>query len=262
MRCKKILASLNDFIPCDLALDWDNVGLLAGKNNKDVKKIMIGLDLTFDLLKQAIENKVDCIITHHPLIFKAIKKINDDTNIGKKIITLLENDISYIAMHTNYDIAFNCMSDECVRILGLDYKNIDILEEIDVYKEKSVGIGKALSLEKDIKLIELINIIKNKLELDKVVFYGDLEQEVKKIAISPGSGKGMYEKALKKGTQVLISGDITHHEGLDAMEAGVSIIDAGHYGIEKIFIDDLCNKLLKIDKFDIIKYFKDERKFV
>ena len=110
---------------------------------------------------------------------------------------------------------------------------------------------------------EVAKIIKDKFALEKTVVYGNLAESFDKIAISPGSGKGMYKEARKKSVKLLITGDITHHEGLDAMEEGISIIDAGHYGIEKVFIDDIENKLKDIDNtFDIIKYYKEERSFI
>ena len=246
MKCNNLLNKLEEIMPCSLAMDWDNVGLLIGSEKKEINRILVGLDLTKELLDIAIKEKVDSIITHHPRI---------------KIIDLIKSNISYIAMHTNYDIAPNCMTKASFSKLNMDFK--EVLEEINIFDNKSVGIGGISKLDKPMTLREVAKVIKDKFALEKTVVYVNLDESFDKIAISPGSGKGMYKEARKKSVKLLITGDITHHEGLDAMEEGISIIDAGHYGIEKVFIDDIENKLKDIDNtFDIIKYYKEERSFI
>lgn len=261
MKCNNLLNKLEEIMPCNLAMDWDNVGLLIGSEKKEINKILVGLDLTKELLDIAIKEKVDSIITHHPLIFSKINKITDSTSLGIKIIDLIKSNISYIAMHTNYDVAPNCMTKASFSKLNMDFK--EVLEETNIFGNKSVGIGGISKLDRPMTLGEVAKVIKDKFALEKTVVYGNLDESFDKIAISPGSGKGMYKEARKKSVKLLITGDITHHEGLDAMEEGISIIDAGHYGIEKVFIDDIENKLKDIDNtFDIIKYYKEERSFI
>lgn len=104
MKCKDIIKALEELAPVKYAEEWDNVGLLAGNKEKEVKRVMIALDATEDVIGQAIIKQVDMLITHHPMIFSSMKRITYDNFIGKKIIKLIQNDISYYAMHTNFDV--------------------------------------------------------------------------------------------------------------------------------------------------------------
>ena len=135
MKCLKIIKLLEELAPLKYAEDWDNPGLLAGRAEKDIHKIMVALDPSETVISQAVEQNVDMLITHHPMIFKPIKKISTQSFIGRKLVKLIQNDISYYAMHTNFDCAM--MALEAGRRLGL--KNIRVLES--VYEEKLYKIA-------------------------------------------------------------------------------------------------------------------------
>lgn len=128
--------------PKRLAETWDNVGLIIGDGSKTVKRIMICLDLPDWVLEEAIEEKVDMIITHHPLIFSGIKNINTDSCLGRKIIKLIKNEISLYSSHTNFDIAKGGLNDIFAKQLGFDSfevihpLNIEKLYKIVVYVPK------------------------------------------------------------------------------------------------------------------------------
>ena len=104
MKCKEIIESLEQKYAPDFAESWDNVGLLVGDKEKEVHKIFLALDVTDESLEMAIKEQADMIITHHPLIFSAMKKVTTDNFIGRRIIKMIQHDISYYAMHTNFDI--------------------------------------------------------------------------------------------------------------------------------------------------------------
>ncbi len=135
MKCLKIIKLLEELAPLKYAEDWDNPGLFAGRAEKDIHKIMVALDPSETVISQAVEQNVDMLITHHPMIFKPIKKISTQNFIGRKLVKLIQNDISYYAMHTNFDCAM--MALEAGRRLGL--KNIRVLES--VYEEKLYKIA-------------------------------------------------------------------------------------------------------------------------
>lgn len=236
MLCQDIINVLELQSPPEYALEWDNVGLLVGRRNKEVKKILIAVDATASICDQAISQGVDMIITHHPMIFSKLKKVNDDTVLGNKIISLIESGIACYAMHTNYDTKGG-MAKEAANILEL--KNQEVLEET----LNGEGIGQIGILEKEISLKDLAQLIKDKFDLKNVLLYGNAEENVDKIAICPGSGKSVIDVAIEKKAQCLITGDIGHHDGIDAVEMGLSIIDASHYGIEKIFMKYIYNYL-------------------
>ena len=104
MKCKDIIKWLEEKYPVSYAEDWDNVGLLVGSDEKEVKKVFLALDLTEETLGEAVSLGADMIITHHPMIFSGIKKINNHSFTGRRILSLVEHGISYYAMHTNYDV--------------------------------------------------------------------------------------------------------------------------------------------------------------
>lgn len=250
MKSIDILHALSKDMPPSLAMDWDNVGLLLGRREKQVRKVMIGLDPSTAVLEEATRKGADLIITHHPLIFSPLKRIVDEDIVGARIIHILQEDMAYIAMHTNYDVANDCMADIAAERIGLEGVPLEVTETLEkngVVRE--LGIGKVGELEREYSLEELVKKIKEAFGLSHVRIYGAEKagEKIRKAAISPGSGKGMYVFAKKAGAQVLISGDITHHEGLDAAESGITLIDAGHYGLEHIFMEDMKKRLERID---------------
>ena len=239
MLCRDIMKVIEATYPKHAALEWDNVGLLVGRTEKEVKKIYVALDATDEVIEQAVSANADMLITHHPLLFSPLKKITDEHFIGGRVVKLLQHDISYYAMHTNYDVCG--MADISAAILGLD--GAETLEVTD--KESMEGIGKVGDFSGPMSLQSCGEFIKEKFQLDSVKVFGDLSSTVQRVAICPGSGKGMTELALEKNADVLVTGDIGHHEGIDAVAQGLAIIDAGHYGLEHIFIEDMANYLRK-----------------
>lgn len=237
MLCRDIMKELETTYPKHLALEWDNVGLLVGRVEKEVKKIYVALDATDEVIDAAIEAKADMLVTHHPLIFSPLKTITDEHFIGGRVVKLLQHDISYYAMHTNYDV--NGMAELSGAILGLqETETLDVTD-----KESLKGIGTVGKLTSIMSLYECCELVKEKFRLESVKVFGDLDVLVQKVAICPGTGKGMTELALEKKADVLVTGDISHHEGIDAVAQGLVIIDAGHYGLEYIFVEDVRNYL-------------------
>lgn len=323
MKLSEIISRLEAKFPKQNAESWDNVGLLVGNKNNDIKKIQISLDVTSKVIDEAIKNKVDLIISHHPLIFSAIKEINTDSLIGEKILKLIENKISVYSLHTNLDSSKYGLNEFVGEKLGffdgkiidpikesfyrgevytkenieeelkkekLDfriekleniYKNIIVSEKNKIYsvveklkrkllveevfifeldnKFSNKGIGRIYSLKEKKKILEIVKMVKEKLELDNLKVSGyDLENtEIKKIAIVNGAGSSYWKKAKRMGANLLITGDLKYHEALDAKEEGMYIIDVGHYESEYFFheiIKDVLEDLQEIH----ISVFNDE----
>lgn len=236
MICSEITRKIEESYPKSYALEWDNVGLLVGRTDKEVQKIYIALDATDDVIEEAIHWKADLLLTHHPLIFKGMKRVNDQDFIGRRVLKLIQNDLSYYAMHTNYDV--KGMAQLAAEYLELEEQ--EVLEVTSIEEGNEEGIGRIGSLKSEMTLEEACRFVKEKLNLPNVKAFGNLEQKVKRAALSPGSGKSVISSALKKKADVLIAGDIDHHEGIDAVAQGMMIIDAGHYGTEYIYMKDMC----------------------
>jgi len=232
MYCSEIMDCLEELSPKSFAESWDNVGLLCGRKEKEVRSIYIALDATKEVIKGAVAAGADMLITHHPMIFKAMKQIHSDDFIGSRILELAEHGIAYYAMHTNFDVMG--MADAVADELELqDRKVLSVTYEDDISKE---GIGRIGVLPQTMTLAECAQYVKKSCQVEHVKVYGNPSETMIYAAVCPGSGKSCIEDAIRQGADVLITGDIDHHEGLDAVERGLAIIDAGHYGLEKIFV--------------------------
>lgn len=239
MLCKDIIEVIERNYSSKYAMEWDNVGLLAGRDNKEVKRIYIALDATDEVIEDAVRAGADMLVTHHPLIFNGLKRINNQDFMGRRLIQLIANDISCYSMHTNYDVCG--MADLSAEKMG--FENAEVLEitfeEGENQGKICMGIGKVADVSEEITLSECCDVVKKAFSLSNVKVFGELDRKVKRIAICPGSGKSVIGEAIKKHADVLVTGDIGHHEGIDSVAQGLSIIDAGHYGIEHIFIEDM-----------------------
>lgn len=250
MIVQDVIDKLEKQSPVDAAMEWDNVGLLVGDATKEVEKIYIALDATDEVINHAIEAKADMLITHHPLIFSGMKRLTLDDFIGRRVISLVKNDIAYYALHTNFDVyGMGALAQEA---LGLD----DALP-LDISHGEE-GIGRIGNLAVPIKIRKLASDVKRKFNIDAVRVYGDVDSKVQKIAISPGSGKSEIDNAVEQGADVLITGDIGHHDGIDCVAKGMAVIDAGHYGLEHLFIDYMAYYLGEELAGSKVKIYKEE----
>ena len=209
-----------------------NLRCITKKKEKEIKKVYLAVDATDEVIEDAIEAEADMLLTHHPLIFSPLKSITEDNFIGRRILRMLQADMCYYAMHTNFDVMG--MADAAADEIRL--KNRQVLEvtfEDDISKE---GIGRYGRLPKAMKLSECAAYVKEVFKLPAVRVYGDLDEVVEIVAISPGSAKSVAPCAVQAGVEVLISGDIDHHLGIDLVAQGVAVVDAGHYGLEKLFV--------------------------
>lgn len=232
MKVKEIAQILEEQSPASYALAWDNVGLLAGDPDQEVKKIYLALDATDETVEEAAGMKADLLVTHHPLIFSGMKRITADDFVGRRLLRLIQNGISYYAMHTNFDI--KGMAELSAAMIGLsDVRVLDVTASFDGREE---GIGRVGLLSLPMTLECCAQFIKSVFSLPSVRFFGNPDRLLTRAAICPGSGKSEIGNAISHGADVLITGDIGHHDGIDALAQGLCIIDAGHYGLEHIFI--------------------------
>lgn len=232
MRCEDIISRLEELSPPKFAEDWDNVGLLVGRKEKDIDNIYIALDATDEVIDRAITLGADMIITHHPMIFTPVRKVNSDDFVGRRILRLIRHDIALYAMHTNFDVMG--MADAAADELKLKKCSVlSVTYEDDISKE---GFGRIGRLPQVMTLEECAEYVKECFKLEHVIVYGDMDNMVENAAICPGSGKSMAGDVIKSGAEVYITGDIGHHDGIDLVANGVSVIDAGHFGVEKLFV--------------------------
>lgn len=251
VKCKRIIEELNKLAPEHLAEDWDNVGLIIGDVEQEISKILIALDAIPEVIDEAIENKVDLIITHHPFIFQAIKTIRTDNSLGKSIYNLIKNNIAVYSAHTNLDIAYGGINDVLAQLLELD--NICILSEFyseECSNEKKYGMGRVGTVKTTSTLDEYARFVKDKLGLSNIRIVGQPNLKVNRVALTTGSGISYIHEAVNKNADVYITGDVKFHDAQKALQSGIAIIDAGHYGTENIIVPVIKRYLQKIQEQD------------
>ena len=258
MNVKEIVQLLEEVIPPALQEDWDNSGLTIGFENRKVSRILTCLELDMRVVEEAISKGAELIICHHPLIFGGIKDIRDSRHMGNVIIELIRNEISVYSCHTPFDKVSGGNNDALAGLLGL--KNVTDLEGNKVKDAQAMlknpsemHIGRIGQLRKSLKLSQVIDFCCDELGLDplRMRVVGDLNDDVNKIGICTGAGAEYAGQAAKMGCEVFITGDLKYHDARDASLEGIDIIDAGHYGTEKIFPAVMKVQLEKILDDDI-----------
>ncbi|MBR1471825.1 MAG: Nif3-like dinuclear metal center hexameric protein [Lachnospiraceae bacterium] len=232
MELGEVIAELEQLSPPSFAEAWDNSGLMCGRKKKEIKSILLSVDATDEVVEEAVLSEADLLLTHHPLIFKSVSHITEDDIVGRRLLKLIRSDVACYAMHTNFDVMG--MADEAADRMGLlEREVLEVTYEDAISKE---GIGRVGLLPQEMTVRDCVEMVKEVFLLDHVKLFGDPARRIRKVAVSPGSGKGMIRPALAAGAEVLVTGDIGHHEGIDAVANGLTVIDGGHYGIEKIFV--------------------------
>ncbi|MBN1849843.1 MAG: Nif3-like dinuclear metal center hexameric protein [Deltaproteobacteria bacterium] len=240
-----ILNLLNEIAPFSHMAGWDNAGLQVGDLSKEIHRIFFALDPTMDNLMNASEKNAQLLLTHHPLIFKSLSQINYHAYPGSVIVAAIKNDIAVIAVHTNLDVAWGGINDMLADLLELDHP--EILDIEDSSENHSVGLGRIGSLKEPTSLTAFIDLAKRVLGCKVVRVLGNDDLVVKRIAVVGGSGGSLIARASEKGADLLVTGDIGHHEALEAESLNLALMDAGHFFTEKaairLFADRFKEKL-------------------
>lgn len=227
---------INSIAPYDLQESYDNSGLCIGNGKAEVTKALIALDVTKDIIAEAQQKGAQLIITHHPVIFRALKAIDPETVVGM----LLISGIGSISAHTNFDCAV--MNDILCKKLGL-------VPTEPLAQDGAAGMGCVCDLEKELTAKQLADSVRKSLGC-KVVRYNDLDKtkqyagrKLTRVAVCSGSGGSLWRDAVAKGCDALITGDVKHDIFIDAQNCGFCVLDAGHFHTEDIFCGYMKNVL-------------------
>lgn len=221
-KVKDFYGYLNSIAPFETQEDWDNSGMLVGDMNAEVKKAAVVLDITHEEIKKAKAIGADLIISHHPVIFNPIKSVTK----GSVPYELVASSINALCCHTPLDIADGGTNDSLAERLGINVTRAD---------DPILRLGTVEPTTAQ----ELAGKIAN--TLNTKVRYADAGKTIKKIAICTGAGCSLIEAAGE--IDAFITGDASHHNFLDCVQAGITLIAAGHYETEIIVVPVLVKKL-------------------
>lgn len=218
--------------PSQFAYDWDNSGYNLKLHN-EIRRVLVCEDATGAVIAEAIRENCDTIISHHPLLFREIRRIDREDPIGKRICALVEGNLNLYCAHTSFDCAPGGLNDVFARKIGLQKM-----------QPLSPEIGRIGELNTPISLNELAKSVKETLDAPTVFIEGE-EKAVKKVAVVTGAGGEFARIAKDRGADVLITGEAKHNELVEAREIGIPILAAGHYTTERLFVAAMADGLQK-----------------
>ncbi len=246
-----IIDVMETIAPSRLSEKWDNVGLQAGKLNWPVKRLRVALDPLTDIVNEACNDNIDLLITHHPLIFKPLTRIDFDTPVGRIIRMAARYRLAIFAAHTNLDSARDGLNDLLAHRIGL--KNLSVFAQISQPSRQSdqmavpnEGLGRIGTTETGIELAVLAAEIKTGLNLEHVKYAGNPHLIINKVAVCTGSGSGLMSQFLESDAQVFVSGDLRYHDARDAEANRRGLIDISHFASEHLIVAVLQKKLENI----------------
>ena len=241
MTVSELYKILDKKIPRELSCEWDNDGLMCCPDGeREVKRVLIALDVTGEVTDFACAHGYDLIVSHHPFIFKGLKGIDEQSFVSKKAIKLIKNNVSVFSFHTRLDALSGGVNDVLASLLGI--KNaVPFGDE---------GIGRIGELDSEIDIITLGKKVKDALGCDGV-FVSDGGRKCHMVAVLGGSGDDDIFAAIAAGADTYISGELKHHSMTDAPDMGINLISAGHFHTEAPVCEAIKNMILEIDA-DII----------
>jgi dinuclear metal center YbgI/SA1388 family protein len=237
---RDILAWLDLSAPFRYAESWDNCGLQVGDQEALVTRVLVALDPNSATLNEAEEQACECLVTHHPLLFSPLKAVRADQFPGNLVIRAVLKGIHVIAAHTNLDVARGGTNDHLGHLLSV--QAMEPLERDDSRQEEDRygGMGRIGFLPEAIRFNDLVKQTMKVLGGSPVRAVGNGEKQVHRVALCSGSGGGLIEQAISLGSDVFITGDVKYHDAQRALEAGLALIDIGHFASERIVVRPLA----------------------
>ena len=237
-RISDVTEFLEQIAPLNYQENYDNSGLITGDPNWKISGVLTCLDTTLEVIQEAKIKGCNLIISHHPKIFRAIKKLDVQYYVDKVIIQAVKNDIAIYAIHTNLDnVLTNGVNETIANRLGLI--NYSILQ-VKNHPENVIGAGLLAESKEPLSCQDLLFLLKKNLLTGIIKYTKDLGRPINKLAICGGSGSFLIREAIKQGAEVLISSDFKYHDFFEANDQ-IVLMDVGHFESEQFTKDLLFN---------------------
>jgi len=242
-----IISFFDEIAPPGLTEAWDNSGLQLGDASREIHNILITLDPSAEAVKKVSEmGHGRLIITHHPLIFKPLKRLDLSVWSNRLIEAAVKNDVSVISVHTNFDAAKEGISHIIADVLGLE-KTVPLIKS----GNDGEGLGRLGVMPHPMILKDFVLKIKKTFSLERVGFVGSEDKIISKVAVVGGSGGSLIYEAVANEADVFVSGDLGYHHVCEALESGMALVDAGHYRMEcmafRVFSEKFRNRCKQLN---------------
>ncbi len=246
MKIDDFIKEIESIAPLELKEPWDNSGIQIRTGNNEISKVLVALEINERVIDEAIGCNADMILTHHPLIFDGIQKIDDNNIIGSHIIKLIRRGISVYSSHTPFDKCIGGNNDYLGMMLGI--------EDIGPLPADESCICRMGTLPRPMTCQEFANHASFALGIEKQFFNfaGDADETVSKIGWCTGAGAEYLDIAVNAGCDLFVTGDVKYHTAQHARDLGMNILDCGHFGTEYIFAKNMASRLNKFYNLDII----------
>lgn len=251
MTVRKIYEFIQTLAPEYMAMDWDHVGLLCGRMDRKVTKVLVALDPFYHVCEEAKALGCELLVTHHPSIWK-LETVNDQTVSGRTLLYLIENGISALNAHTNLDCAPNGVNDQLAKILGL--RNIEV---IDPSGEDESGRAYGLLRGGEVDETEpekFVAHVKAALHCEGVRYAAG--RPIKRVAVGGGSCSDALYRIHQLGYDCLVTADCKYNAFADAKDLGITLIDAGHFQTENPVCAYVAEKMR--ERFPEIEVFESK----
>lgn len=244
---RDISEALSSVAPLALAEPWDNVGLLLGDRDAGVRRLMTCLTLTEDVAREAVARETDLIVSHHPVLFKAVQRLTAQTAEGAVLLMLASNGIAVYSPHTAFDSALDGINRQLADSLGL--REIGPLREMlpgsapTADNPETVGSGRHGRLPETITLREFNKRVKAALGVANLQYVGDTDLAVSRVGVACGAAAEFIPDAIRHGCDVLLTGEARFHACLEARQNGLGLVLPGHYATERPAVEALASML-------------------
>ena len=234
-----VTAALETIAPLRLAAEWDAVGLLVGSRRPRIDRVMTCLSLTPDVAAEAVREQADLVVTHHPLPFRPVPRVTDDTPTGRVLLDLIHAGTAVYSPHTAWDSAAGGINDQLAALMGLDHVTPitpDLLHA-------QAGFGRAGTAPADWSVARLARHVAEQLGSPAVQVVGDGDRLAGRVGIVCGSGGDMLDVVRAAACDTLLTGEIKLHHALEARAAGPAVIAVGHHASERFSLPVLAARL-------------------
>lgn len=243
MKLAKIYDYLDRIAPFSTQVDYDNAGLLMGSMDTEVERVLVTLDVTLEVAREAARKKCQLIVSHHPLIFHGLKAVTPDDPIGAVVLELARRSIAVISAHTNWDQAPDGVNEVLLKRLGVT--PVGFLEPAGTTVDgKPYGMGTVGELAEAKEPKAFAKLVKTALNAKGLrVTLGN--RPVKRVAVCGGAGGDLLVRAVAWGADAYVTADVKYHEFLEAHQRGITLVDGGHFATEDPAMDVLRDKLVQ-----------------